>query len=317
MEVFDILIVGGGPAGLFASYSAGSHVMTTKIIDILPELGGQLTSLYPEKFIYDIPGFPKILAKDFASYLIEQAMQFNPVIRLTKKIVHMDRSQTDKGKLIRLETVDGQSHFGKAVLLTTGLSETLPKKLELPGIEQYEGKGILYFVKHLNQLKGKRILIVGGGDSALDWALNLNGIASSITIIHRRDTFRGQEKSVEKLQGTPIVIKLSHELKAIHGDAQIESVTIFDNRTGNEEAIDVDAVLFCLGYYTLPGPLEEWGLELRKSEVVVNTKMETNLPSIYAAGDICYYPDKVKMIVTGLGEAAMAVNAIREKIKNS
>jgi thioredoxin reductase len=315
MDIFDILIVGGGPAGLFASYSAGSHALTAKIIDILPELGGQLTSLYPEKFIYDIPGFPKILAKEFAAYLVDQAMQFDPAIQLNEKIVHMERVQTDKGKSIRLTTDDGENHYGKTVLMTSGLSETLPKKLDLPDVQRFEDKGILYSVKHLNQLKGKKVLIVGGGDSALDWALNLNGIASEITIIHRRDTFRGQEKSVEKIQDTPIVIKLSHELKAIHGETKIESATIYDNKSGVEGSLAVDHILFCLGFFTQPGPLKEWGLELHKNEIIVNTNMETNLPGIYAVGDICYYPGKVKMIVTGLGEAAMAVNAIKNRIK--
>ena len=316
MDIFDVLIVGGGPAGLYSSYSAGSHSMTTKILDVLPELGGQLTSLYPEKFIYDIPGFPKILAKDFAAYLVDQAMQFNPMVRLGGKIVHMERVQTDKGKLIELTTVDGEHHFGKTVLMTSGLSEMLPKKLNLPDITKFEGKGILYNVKNLSLLKGKRVLIVGGGDSALDWALNLNGIASEITIIHRRDAFRGQEKSVEKLQSVPIKIKLSYELKAIHGNTAIESATIFDNRSGAEESLAVDHILFCLGFFTQPAPLKEWGLELHKNYVIVNPNMETNLPGIYAAGDICYYPGKVKMIVTGLSEAVMAVNTIRKVLKS-
>jgi ferredoxin/flavodoxin---NADP+ reductase len=315
MEIYDILIVGGGPAGLFASFTAGSHAMATKIIDILPELGGQLTSLYPEKFIYDIPGFPKILARDFASYLIDQAMQFNPEIRLGEKIVRMEHIQTDEGKLIKFTTDNGEVHFGRTILMTTGLSEMFPKKLDLPDIARFEDKGILYYVKNLKDLAGKRVLIVGGGNSALDWALNLNGIASEITIIHRRDTFRGQERSVEKLQNTPTFIKLSHELKAIRGSKKIESATIFNNRSGIEETLSLDHILFCLGFYTLPGPLKEWGLELKKNDIIVNSNMETNLPGIYAAGDICFYPGKVKMIVTGLGEAAMAVNAIREKIK--
>lgn len=312
MNVFDILIAGGGPTGLYASYFAGMQSMSTEMIDILPELGGQLTSLYPEKFIYDIPGFPKILARDFARHLTEQAFQYNPSVSLSERIITMERVQTDKGKFFKLTAESGGEHFGRTLLLTSGLSESMPKKLDLPDIRRFENKGILYSVKELSKLKGKRLLIVGGGDSALDWALNLNGIASTITIIHRRHSFRGQEKSVQKLQATPTTIKLSSELRAIHGDDQITSAVIFHNGTMKEETIPVDNILFCLGFYTLPGPLKDWGITLDKSDVVVNAMMQTNVAGVHAAGDVCTYPGKVKMIVTGLGEAAIAVNSIKD-----
>ncbi|MFI5250990.1 MAG: NAD(P)/FAD-dependent oxidoreductase [Bacteroidota bacterium] len=315
MDIYDIIIIGGGPAGLFASYSAGMHSIETEIIDILPELGGQLTSLYPEKYIYDIPGFPKILAKEYAGYLINQATQNDPAISLGKRITRMEKTQTDKGKLFKLAADDGEIHHGRTILLTSGLSETLPKKLDLPDIARFENKGILYFVKNLKELAGKQLLIVGGGDSALDWALNLNGIAAEITIIHRRNAFRGQEKSVEKLQATPTIMKLSHELREIQGDRQIESAVIFNNETQREEILSIDNILFCLGFYTLPGPLKDWGLKMDKNDITVNQKMETNITGIYAAGDIAYYAGKVKMIVTGLGEATVAVNSIREYLR--
>ncbi len=311
MDLFDLTIIGGGPTGLFAAYYAGLRQMRTKIIDALPELGGQLTALYPEKYIYDVAGFPKILAKDLVKNLTEQACAYHPAIYLEERIVGMKITQVGEQRLIGLTTNKGEEHLSKALLLTVGLGAFAPRKLHLPDAERFEGKGVYYFVKEKSLLKDKDLLIVGGGDSAVDWALNLEGHARSITLIHRRDLFRAHEDSVKRLLASRTRVKLFYELKAILGNESVEKAIIFQNRTKEEETLPVDCILLSLGFVATLGRITEWGLEIEKNDIKVNSRMETNIPGIYAAGDIVTYPGKLKLIATGFGEAAIAVNAAK------
>ena len=311
MNLFDLTIIGGGPTGLFAAYYSGLRQMGTKIIDALPDLGGQLTALYPEKYVYDVAGFPRILAKDLAKELIEQAQQYNPAICLGEQIVRMKFLQERTERMIGLTTAEGKEHFTKALLLTVGIGAFAPRKLNLPDTQRFEGNGLEYFVKDKSKFKDRDLLIVGGGDSALDWALNLDGHARKITLIHRRDQFRAHEDSVKKLFESSVQVKLYYELKAIHGNEHVEEAVIFQNRTKEEERLKVDYVLLNLGFVATLGAITQWGLEIEKNDVRVNSRMETNIPGIYAAGDIVTYPGKLKLIATGFGEAAIAVNAAK------
>lgn len=314
MDRYDITIIGGGPTGLFAAFYAGLRGMKTKIIDALPHLGGQLTALYPEKYIYDVAGFPKVLSKDLAQNLIEQAMQYNPAVHLGSKITDMrivedentgeDRPQ----QYFELDTEDDSTHRTYSILLTIGIGAFAPRKLKLQDAEKYEGKGVDYFVKEKAKFKNKRLLIVGGGDSAVDWGLHLHELADSVTLIHRRDRFRAHEDSVRKLFDAPVEIKIPYEVKAIHGNSNVEKVTIINNKTKEEELLEVDHILLNLGFVADIGKITEWGLNIVKNDIEVTSKMETNLPGIYAAGDITAYPGKLKLIATGFGEAATAVN---------
>ncbi len=314
MELFDITIIGGGPVGLFASFYAGLRHMKTKIIDALPELGGQLTALYPEKYIYDVAGFPKVVAKELAKNLIEQGLHHNPSVCLDEKVESL-RPETHEGEnILRLTTQNGTEHRTKALLLTVGIGAFVPRRLDVPGIENLENRFVHYFVKDKSLFKEKRLLIVGGGDSAVDWALNLQDTAKHITLIHRRDEFRAHEDSVRKLMGSRAEVKLWYEIDSITGGSSIEKVVIKNNRTSEVETVLVDHLLLNLGFVASLGPLRDWGLEIEKGDIKVTTKMETNIPGIYAAGDIATFPGKLKLIATGFGEAAIAVNNIKSYI---
>jgi len=301
----DLAIVGGGPTGLFAAFYAGLRGMSVKLIDSLDVLGGQLSTLYPEKYIYDVAGFPRILAKDLAANLVEQAMQYQPQTALGEQVreLHFD-------ELSRIYTIqtDKGAHPARAVLIAAGVGSFQPKTLPLSDAAQYEGLGLHYFVKEVGALAGRRILIVGGGDSAVDWANMLAPIAAEVTLIHRRDQFRAHEDSVAKMQAGRTIVKLFHELKAIGGDGKIESALIYDNRSNREETLSVDAVLVNIGFNSSLGPIKNWGLEIEGGSIKVDAMMQTNRPGIFAAGDIATFPGKLKLIATGFGEACVAVN---------
>ena len=303
-DLFDLTIIGGGPSGLYAAYYAGFRGMKVKIIDSLEELGGQVTALYPEKQIFDIAGFPKILGRDLVKNLVEQATQYKPTVRLGEK-VHTLKQGADK---VHELTSQVGSHSTRAVLITTGVGAFNPKRIPAKGTEAYEGKGLSYFVPDISKYDKKRVVIVGGGDSAVDWALNLEPRAAQITLVHRRDGFRAHEESIAQLKKSRVTLKLFYEVKEIKGDGHVQNVVIFNNKTQAEETLPTDEVLACLGFDASVGPLAEWGLTLHEKDIPVSTKMETNLPGVYAAGDVAYYPGKVKLIACGFGEAAIAVN---------
>jgi thioredoxin reductase (NADPH) len=303
-EVFDITIVGGGPVGLFGLFYAGLRGLRAKLIDSLAELGGQLVTLYPEKYIYDVAGYPRVLAKDLVKSCVEQGLRFNPTICLEEKVVGLRYSPD---QLICLRTDKGE-HWTRAVVLTVGVGAFEPKRLGLPNIEPLEGHGISYFVKEKQGFADKTVLIVGGGDSAVDWALMLKDIAKKVMLIHRRDTFRAHPQSVQELLNSRVEVKLFYELKAVHGSDQLEGVTIFHNKTGEETDLKVDALILSLGFLADLGPIKRWGLAIENNAIKVNERMETNLPGVYAAGDAVTHLGKLKLITTGQGEAAIAVN---------
>lgn len=305
MDLYDITIVGAGPTGLFAAYYAGFRALRTKIIDSQSDLGGQVTALYPDKYIYDVAGFPKILGKDLIRNQIEQAMQYNPTVVLNERVEVLERLPDGNYRLV---THTGQEHFTRVVLIAAGIGAFTPKKYNRPELDQYEGRGLFFAVRNREDFRDRRVLVVGGGDSALDWALNLLPMTRELTLIHRRDQFRAHEDSVRKLLSSSARVKLFYELKALEGNERVERAVIFNNRTKEEEVLEVDAVLAFLGLVSNLGPIREWGLQIEEDSIVVNTKMETNLPGVYAAGDIATYPGKLKLIATGYGEAATAVN---------
>ncbi len=303
-DVFDLTIIGAGPSGLYATYYSGFRGMKVKLIDSLEELGGQVTALYPEKYIFDVAGFPKIYGKDLVKNLVEQALQFKPTVCLGERV---DGLKTLPDKTYELTTQKG-SHVTRAVLITIGVGAFKPKRIPAPGTEAFEGKGLAYFVPDISRYDKKRVVIVGGGDSAVDWVLNLLPRAASVTLVHRRDGFRAHEESVNQMKASKASLKLFYEVKSIQGKNHIESVVLVNNKTQAEETIPVDEVLACLGFEASVGPIAQWGLTMQSNDILVSTRMETNLPGIYAAGDVAAYPGKVKLIASGFGEAATAVN---------
>jgi thioredoxin reductase (NADPH) len=317
----DLAIIGAGPTGLFAAFYAGLRQMSVKLLDSLEILGGQLTTLYPEKYIYDVAGFPKVLSKDLSKGLEEQALQYDTTQAcMGEQVQDVDFDPTTK--LFSLRTQKGV-HQAKAVILAAGVGAFQPKTLPLGNAKQYEGKGLYYFVKSIAEFKGKRVLIVGGGDSAVDWANMLAPVAKLVTVIHRRDQFRAHEDSVTKMKCTACQIKTFFELKSIGGEngaddgGRLRTATIFDNRTKDEEVLDLDAVLVNIGFSNSLGPIKNWGLEIEGAQVKVDSMMHTNRPGVFAAGDICVYPGKLKLIATGFGEAAIAVNYAKHHIDPS
>jgi thioredoxin reductase (NADPH) len=285
-------------------FYAGLRGLRAKLVDSLAELGGQLITLYPEKYIYDVAGYPKVLAKDLVKSCVEQGLRFNPAVCLEEKVI--DLTYHDD-QLIRLRT-DKAEHWTRAVVLAVGVGAFTPKKLDLPDIARLEGHGIDYFVKDKEAFAGKRVIIVGGGDSAVDWALMLKDIASDIALIHRRDQFRAHPQSVQELMASPVEVKVFYELRAVHGGDHLEGVTIFHNKTGEETDYKADALILSLGFLADLGPVKSWGLAVENNAITVNERMETNLPGVYAAGDAVTHAGKLKLITTGQGEAAIAVN---------
>lgn len=303
----DLTIIGGGPTGLFAAFYAGMRGISSRIIDSLPELGGQLTALYPEKYVYDVGGFPRILARDLARNLIEQGLQFGADVRLEEQVMELERS----GDGWELETDRGR-YPSRCVLIAGGKGAFSPRALECPGYEDLLDRGVAYHVKDPAHYEGKRLLVVGGGDSAVDWVLNLRDRVERLVLIHRRQGFRAHAASMRQLQeavASGRIELLTHrEVRSIHGQACVSGVTIFDNRTGEDQYLEVDAVLSLIGFKPDLGPIGRWGLELERNAIRVNHLLETNLPGVYAAGDIATYEGKLELIATGFSEATMAVN---------
>jgi ferredoxin/flavodoxin---NADP+ reductase len=304
-KVYDITIIGGGPTGLFTAFYGGMRQASVKIIESLPQLGGQLSALYPEKYIYDVAGFPKVRAQELVNNLKEQMAKFEPTIALEQSVEKLEKQEDGTFKL----TTNSEVHYSKTVIITAGNGAFQPRRLELESAAQYERKNLHYFIDDLNKFADQKVVVFGGGDSAVDWALMLEPIAKEVTIVHRRDKFRAHEHSVENLHNSKVNVKTPLvPAELIGDDLGIKQVVLTGVNGENKEAIDVDAVICNYGFVSSLGPIKEWGLEIEKNSIVVNSKMETSVPGIYAAGDICTYDGKVKLIACGFGEAPTAVN---------
>jgi thioredoxin reductase len=301
MREVDVAVIGAGPTGLFAAYYAGFRGLTVAVIDTLPEPGGQITAMYPEKDIFDVGGFPTIKGRDLVVNLVAQAAPFAPQYLLGVRAEKL--SYRDGSPVLRL--ADGTDLACGAVLITGGLGSFTPRRL--PVAEAFAGDGVVYFVPRLDDLAGHDVVIVGGGDSAFDWALALHGVAKSVTLVHRRDKFRAHAGTVDRVRGLPVRIVVNAQVTALHGDGRVTAAEIAVDRSGTER-LPADTVVAALGFVADLGPLAEWGLQLDRRHVVVSSTMATNLPRVFAAGDIVEYPGKVRLIATGFGEAATAVN---------
>lgn len=303
-EVFDITIIGGGPVGLFTAFYAGMRQASVKIIESLPQLGGQLSALYPEKYIYDIAGFPKVRAQELIDQLMEQMNQFETTVCLEQSVESIVRT-TDEVFAI---TTNEETHYSKAVIITAGNGAFQPRKLKIEGEEKFENANLHYFVQNLNQFAGRKVVVFGGGDSAVDWAMMLEPIAEKVTLVHRRDKFRAHEHSVELLKQSKVEILTPYVPAELVGEEKIEKVVLTEAKSGELLEIEVDDVLVNYGFVSSLGPIKDWGLEIQSNSIVVNSRMETNIEGIYAAGDICTYEGKVKLIASGFGEAPTAVS---------
>lgn len=315
-EIKDVTVIGAGPTGLAAAYYAGHREASVRIIDTLQELGGQVMAMYPEKHIYDVAGHPKIQGAEFCRLMSEQALQFNPEVVLGEDCETLEHVQVDgeDDDVIRLTGSSGRVYLTRTVIITAGHGAFEPRRLGIGDIDSWQGRGLHYFVKQKRVFEDRRVVIVGGGDSALDWTLGLQDTAAlPITLVHRRDRFRAQEHSVTQMrqlaaQGA-VDLMVPCEVTAVHGDERIEAVTVTNSDTGDETRVECDALVTLLGFKSALGSIANWGLEFAgRKTIKVTPTMETNLPNVFAAGDVAHYDGKITLITIGMGEAAIAAN---------
>ncbi len=311
-EVRDITVIGAGPVGMSTAFWAGMREATARVIDSLPELGGQLTTLYPEKWIYDVPGHPKVLARDLVELLRVQALeQFDVPAHLNTTAETISWEGEGEDRVVVLHTDRGELR-SRTVIVSGGHGAFEPKKLPGYDLTPWEGKGVHYIVGEKALFEGKRVLIIGGGDSACDWAINLLDTASEIRLAHRREGFRAHELTVgqvlEAADRGDVMLHVPFQIKEVHGDGSIERVRLFNSDDEEHEfEIEVDAILLQLGFKTALGPLKEWGFEVEKGAIVVDSLMQTSLERVWACGDITTFDGKLKLIATGFAESAIAV----------
>ncbi len=297
----DLLIVGAGPTGLFATYYAGFRGLSVTVVDSLPELGGQITAMYPEKAILDVAGFPSVKGRELVAGLVAQAATAAPTYLLERSARELEHRADDV--VVTLD--DGTTITAKAVLITAGIGKFTPRAL--PAGEGWLGRGLEFFVPSFAPYEGKDVVIVGGGDSAFDWAQHLEPIAKSVTLVHRRDAFRAHERTVAAVREAGVEIITKAQVTALRGDEVVSEVEVtVDGQP--PRTIGAQAVVAALGFVADLGTIQTWGLETNKRHVVVNGAMRTNLSRVFAAGDITDYPGKVRLIAVGFGEAATAVN---------
>ncbi|HEY0055128.1 MAG TPA: NAD(P)/FAD-dependent oxidoreductase [Pedobacter sp.] len=302
----DICIIGAGPVGLFAVFEAGLLKMRCHLIDVLPQVGGQLSEIYPQKPIYDIPGFPVINAQDLVNGLMDQIAPFNPSFSLGERVDKLER--LDDGSFI-VQTNENTEVHSKVVVIAGGLGCFEPRKPAIEGLEQFEGKGVSYMVRNPELYRDKKIVLSGGGDSALDWTIFLSEIASEVTLVHRGDTFRGAPDSAEKVfelaKNGKINLILQSHITAIHGNGHLKEITL-QGKNNETQNLETDYLIPLFGLTPKLGPIAEWGLNIDKSAIEVDTTdYSTNIDGIYAIGDINTYPGKLKLILCGFHEAAL------------
>jgi len=317
-DVVDVTIIGGGPTGLAAAYYAGHREASVRIIDTLPELGGQVMAMYPEKHIFDVAGHPKVKASELIRLQVEQALQFDPEVVLEEDcatLEHVLAPDEASGHVIRLRGASGREYLTRTVIVTAGHGAFEPRRLPIEGIDEWNKRGLHYLVKHKADFADKHVVIVGGGDSALDWTLGLQDVISHpLTLVHRRDRFRALEHSVTQMRELAghgkVNLLVPCEVTAIHGNGHIEAVTVTNADDGTELLEPCDALVTLLGFKSALGSIANWGLDFhsKKAITVDPATMETNLPSVFAAGDVAGYDGKITLITIGMGEAAIAAN---------
>ncbi len=309
-DIVDITIIGGGPTGLATAYYAAHRDASVRIVESLEQLGGQVSAVYPEKHIFDVAGYPKVNGQELIDRLTEQAMQYSPDVRLGEVVETIEHV----GDEIHMHTGGGETLRTRAMIITAGHGAFNPRKLDLPDLDRWEGNGLHYFVRRKDVFAGRRVALVGGGDSALDWAMGLQDVAQPpILLIHRRDRFRGLESSVNEVQRLAedgmVSILTPCEVRAAAGNGHIEQITVENTETGELAEHPVDELVTLLGFVSHLGAIANWGLEFEnKRQIAVNRVMETNLPGVYAAGDVAGYEGKITLISIGFGEAATAAN---------
>ena len=311
----DLCIIGAGPVGLFAVFEAGLLKMRCHLVDYLPQVGGQLSEIYPKKPIYDIPGYPSILAGDLITNLMEQIAPFHPGFTLGERVERFERMEDDSFKVY---TSDHTCISCKAVVIAAGLGCFEPRKPEVANLTHFEGKGVSYMVLDPERFRRRRVVLAGGGDSALDWAIYLAEVADELSLVHRSETFRGAPESAEKVfhlaKEGKIRLLLNANVTSLQGNGKLASVVVTDN-DANETALEADDFTPLFGLTPKLGPLADWGLNIDKNAIEVNVEdYSTNVPGVYAIGDINTYPGKLKLILCGFHEAALMCQSAFKRV---
>ena len=313
----DILIIGAGPTGLFAVFEAGLLQLKCHLIDALPQPGGQCAEIYPKKPIYDIPGYPEVLAGELVDNLMEQIKPFQPGFTLGERAETIDKLDDDS---FVVTTNKGTKHNAPIIAIAGGLGSFEPRRPILDNLEKYEDNGVAYMIKEPEIYRDRKVLIAGGGDSALDWSIFLADIASEVTLVHRRNEFRGALDSVEKVQHLKnegkINLMTPSEVVALHGESVLEKVTVKNTETNEETVVEVDNFIPLFGLSPKLGPIGDWGLEIEKNAIKVDNSLDyqTNIPGIYAIGDVNTYPGKLKLILCGFHEATLMCQSAYQRI---
>ncbi|NBJ10463.1 NAD(P)/FAD-dependent oxidoreductase [Microvirga arsenatis] len=315
----DVVIIGAGPVGLFAVFELGLLDIKCHLIDILPKVGGQCAELYPEKPIYDIPGFPMVTGQGLVDNLMAQIEPFRPTFHLGEMVESVEALGTAEAPLFRVRTSEnGTTFLCKAVIIAAGGGSFQPKKPPIDNIEAYEGTGVFYAVRKMEMFRGKKVLIVGGGDSALDWTVNLQPIAKRLTLLHRRDAFRAAPHTVEKMRSLVAAGEMDLQLgqvTALKGEAPVLEGAVIRKDDGSESLVECDVMLPFFGLTMKLGPIADWGLNLHENLIPVDTeKFETSVPGIFAIGDINTYPGKLKLILSGFHEGALAAQKVHRYV---
>ena len=321
-QAVDITIIGAGPVGLAAAYYAGHRDATVRIVESLGQLGGQVAAVYPEKHVYDVAGHPKIQGQKLVELCVEQGLQFGADVHLDEEVKDLRRVGMNGEELLVLTTESGKAFPTRALIVTAGHGAFEPRKLEIEDVDAWEGRGLHYFVKRKDVFRDKSCVIVGGGDSALDWTLGLQDTARlPITLVHRRERFRALESSVKEAhrleEEGKVRIVVPAEVREVHGDGSVDAVTLENTSSGERLEVECEALITLLGFHSHLGSIADWGLELHgKRQVIVNPMtMETSLEGVFAAGDVAGYEGKITLISIGFGEAAIAANQAIARIR--
>jgi ferredoxin/flavodoxin---NADP+ reductase len=320
--VVDVTILGAGPSGLAAAYYVGHRDGTVRIVESLEQIGGQVAATYPEKHVYDVAGYPKVLGQNLVDLCAEQGLQYGADVRLGEEAQTLERIAQNGEELLALTTAQGNRYLSRALIVTAGHGAFEPRRLGVENVDEWLGRGLHYVVREKAQFKDKRCVIVGGGDSALDWTLGLQDTARlPIVLVHRRDKFRALETSMNEArrleEDGAVRILTPHEVREVHGDSRIEAVTIEKTDDATFEQVECDELITLLGFVSHLGAIADWGLELHgKRQILIDPKScETSMPGVYAAGDVAGYEGKITLITIGMGEAAIAANNVIARIR--
>ena len=307
-EIYDVTIIGGGPIGLFTAFYSGMRELKTKVIEYLPQVGGKVTYFYPEKILRDIGGIPGVSGADLIKQLNEQASTFDPTMVFGERVDDLERGEDDT---FILTSHNGERHYTRSVILAIGHGTLGMKKLPVDGAEYFEGGNLHYAVERVEDFRGKHVMISGGGDSAIDWANRLEPIADKVTIVHRREAFRGHESSITELNKSETHVKCSCYVSDVIGKEHIEQVVLTHVDTGEKETVTIDALLVNHGFDLDLGGIQNWGMTMNDGKVVTDAKMETSIRGVFAVGDIVTYPHRLTLIAGGLAEGPKALNSAK------